>query len=171
MSEGALTKAATAIDKHVGRRVRMRRMLIGMTQEKLGEALGLTFQQVQKYEKGTNRIGASRLHQIASILGVPVEFFYEGAPAIGGKVSASELPASYGSEFLATPEGVQLMKAFTRIRNERVRRRVIDLLLALGESEQGGDDDEATAAETTRRGRASGRGGPSARGAGRERRV
>ena len=169
MSEGALTKAATAIDKHVGRRVRMRRMLIGMTQEKLGEALGLTFQQVQKYEKGTNRIGASRLHQIGSILGVPVEFFYEGAPALGGK-SASELPASYGSEFLSTPEGVQLMKAFTRIRNERIRRRVIDLLLALGEAEQGGDEDEVTATEGSRRGRSSGRGGPSAR-AGRERRV
>ena len=170
MSEGALTKAATAIDKHVGRRVRMRRMLIGMTQEKLGEALGLTFQQVQKYEKGTNRIGASRLHQIAAILGVPVEFFYEGAPALGGKASASELPASYGSEFLATPEGVQLMKAFTRIRNERIRRRVIDLLLALGENEQGGDEDDATIAEASRRGRATGRGGHSAR-AGRERRA
>ena len=170
MSEGALTKAATAIDKHVGRRVRMRRMLIGMTQEKLGEALGLTFQQVQKYEKGTNRIGASRLHQIASILGVPVEFFYEGAPALGGKASASELPASYGSEFLATPEGVQLMKAFTRIRNERIRRRVIDLLLALGDTEQGGDEDEVTIAEAARRGRTSGRGGQGAR-AGRERRA
>jgi transcriptional regulator with XRE-family HTH domain len=170
MSEGALTKAATAIDKHVGRRVRMRRMLIGMTQEKLGEALGLTFQQVQKYEKGTNRIGASRLHQIAAILGVPVEFFYEGAPALGGKISASDLPASYGSEFLATPEGVQLMKAFTRIRNERIRRRVIDLLLALGEAEQGGDEDEASIAEASRRGRSPGRGGHSAR-AGRERRA
>ncbi|HEY7382943.1 MAG TPA: helix-turn-helix transcriptional regulator [Beijerinckiaceae bacterium] len=165
-----MTKAATAIDKHVGRRVRMRRMLIGMTQEKLGEALGLTFQQVQKYEKGTNRIGASRLHQIGAILGVPVEFFYEGAPALGGKASASELPASYGSEFLSTPEGVQLMKAFTRIRNERIRRRVIDLLLALGESEQGGDDDEVTIAEASRRGRTTGRGGQGAR-AGRERRA
>ena len=170
MSVGAVTKAATAIDKHVGRRVRMRRMLIGMTQEKLGEALGLTFQQVQKYEKGTNRIGASRLHQIAAILGVPVEFFYEGAPAIGGKTSASDLPASYGSEFLATPEGVQLMKAFTRIRNERIRRRVIDLLVALGDAEQGGDEDEVAITEASRRGRASGRGGQGAR-AGRERRA
>ena len=166
MTEAALTKAATAIDKHVGRRVRMRRMLIGMTQEKLGEALGLTFQQVQKYEKGTNRIGASRLHQIGAILGVPVEFFYEGAPSLGGKPGATELPASYGSEFLATPEGVQLMKAFTRIRNDKIRRRVIVLLLALGEAGQGGDDEgEHVLAETARRGRSSGRGGQSGRAA------
>src|SRR3954471_7305663 len=77
-------KAPNPIDRHVGSRVRMRRMLIGMSQEKLGEALGLTFQQVQKYEKGTNRIGASRLHRIGTILGVPIEFFYEGAPHGGG---------------------------------------------------------------------------------------
>jgi transcriptional regulator with XRE-family HTH domain len=78
-----LTKAPNPVDRHVGSRVRMRRMLIGMSQEKLGEALGITFQQIQKYEKGTNRIGASRLHHIARVLGVPVEFFYEGAPEIG----------------------------------------------------------------------------------------
>jgi transcriptional regulator with XRE-family HTH domain len=77
-------KAPNPIDKHVGSRVRMRRMMLGMSQEKLGDALGLTFQQVQKYEKGTNRIGASRLQQISNILQVPVAFFFEGAPHLPG---------------------------------------------------------------------------------------
>ena len=77
-------KAPNPIDRHVGSRVRMRRMMLSMSQEKLGDALGLTFQQVQKYEKGTNRIGASRLQQIAHILQVPVSFFFEGAPHASG---------------------------------------------------------------------------------------
>ena len=75
-----IKKAPNPTDKHVGARVRMRRMMLAMSQEKLGDALGLTFQQVQKYEKGTNRIGASRLQQISNILQVPVSFFFEGAP-------------------------------------------------------------------------------------------
>ena len=79
-------KAPNPIDKHVGSRVRMRRMMLGMSQEKLGDALGLTFQQVQKYEKGTNRIGASRLQQISQILQVPVAFFFEGAPIVAGEL-------------------------------------------------------------------------------------
>ena len=82
-----IKKAPNPIDKHVGSRVRMRRMMVGMSQEKLGDALGLTFQQVQKYEKGTNRIGASRLQQISIILQVPVSFFFEGAPAPPGTAS------------------------------------------------------------------------------------
>ena len=82
-------KAPNPIDKHVGSRVRMRRMMLGMSQEKLGDALGLTFQQVQKYEKGTNRIGASRLQQISLILQVPVSFFFEGAPPPPGGVEGS----------------------------------------------------------------------------------
>ena len=82
-------KAPNPIDKHVGSRVRMRRMMLSMSQEKLGDALGLTFQQVQKYEKGTNRIGASRLQQISNILQVPVSFFFEGAPHIAGRMPAA----------------------------------------------------------------------------------
>src|ERR671912_2088128 len=78
---GATVKDAQPVDRHVGSRVRMRRMMVGVSQEKLGDSCGITFQQIQKYEKGTNRIGASRLHQIARILEVPVEFFYEGAPS------------------------------------------------------------------------------------------
>src|SRR4030081_864162 len=78
-------KAPNPVDRHVGSRVRMRRMMLSMSQEKLGDALGLTFQQVQKYEKGTNRIGASRLQQISNILQVPVAFFFEGAPNLEGQ--------------------------------------------------------------------------------------
>src|SRR6201988_1083560 len=98
-------KAPNPIDKHVGSRVRMRRMMLGMSQEKLGDALSLTFQQVQKYEKGTNRIGASRLQQISQILQVPVAFFFEGAPilsegAVGDSMETAPSP-SYVSGFLA----------------------------------------------------------------------
>lgn len=125
-------KAPNPIDKHVGSRVRMRRMMLGMSQEKLGDALGLTFQQVQKYEKGTNRIGASRLQQIAHILQVPVSFFFEGAPhAPGGQTTAgmSEAPSpAYVSDFLATSDGLSLTKSFMRIKNSKLRRRIVDLV-------------------------------------------
>nr|WP_296523784.1 helix-turn-helix domain-containing protein [Rhodoplanes sp.] len=124
-------KAPNPIDKHVGSRVRMRRMMLGMSQEKLGDALSLTFQQVQKYEKGTNRIGASRLQQIAHILQVPVAFFFEGAPDLGdGPVNGlAEAPSpAYISDFLATSDGLALTKAFMRIRDAKLRRRIVDLV-------------------------------------------
>ena len=124
-------KAPNPIDKHVGSRVRMRRMMLNMSQEKLGDALGLTFQQVQKYEKGTNRIGASRLQQIAHILQVPVSFFFEGAPHIPGSTvtGMSEAPSpAYVSDFLATSDGLSLTKAFMRIKNSKLRRRIVDLV-------------------------------------------
>ena len=112
----AAKKAPNPIDKHVGSRVRMRRMMLGMSQEKLGDALGLTFQQVQKYEKGTNRIGASRLQQISHILQVPVAFFFEGAPNLHGTGDFKDAPSpAYVSDFLATSEGLSLTKAFMRI--------------------------------------------------------
>jgi transcriptional regulator with XRE-family HTH domain len=124
-------KAPNPIDKHVGSRVRMRRMMLSMSQEKLGNSLGLTFQQVQKYEKGTNRIGASRLQQISHILQVPVAFFFEGAPNVGGPRgdSLSEAPSpSYVSDFLATSDGLALTKAFVRISDSKLRRRIVDLV-------------------------------------------
>jgi transcriptional regulator with XRE-family HTH domain len=123
-------KAPNPIDKHVGSRVRMRRMMLNMSQEKLGDALGLTFQQVQKYEKGTNRIGASRLQQIAHILQVPVSFFFEGAPHMPGQASGmNEAPSpAYVSDFLATSDGLSLTKAFMRIKNSKLRRRIVDLV-------------------------------------------
>jgi len=133
-------KAPNPIDKHVGSRVRMRRMMLSMSQEKLGDALDLTFQQVQKYEKGTNRIGASRLQQISHILQVPVAFFFEGAPApLGGipQNGAGEAPShSYVSDFLATSDGLALTKAFMRIPDAKLRRRIVDLVQQIaGEDE------------------------------------
>jgi transcriptional regulator with XRE-family HTH domain len=123
-------KAPNPIDKHVGSRVRMRRMMLSMSQEKLGDALGLTFQQVQKYEKGTNRIGASRLQQISNILQVPVEFFFEGAPHVGGAARADgDAPSpAYVSDFLASSDGLALTKAFMRISDAKLRRRIVDLV-------------------------------------------
>src|SRR6266487_6477041 len=109
-------KAPNPIDRHVGSRVRMRRMMLGMIQEKLGDALGITFQQVQKYEKGTNRIGASRLQHISHILQVAVPFFFEGAPHVPGQSKGDGRAPSpaYVSDFLATNDGLALIKAFTR---------------------------------------------------------
>jgi transcriptional regulator with XRE-family HTH domain len=130
-------KLPNTIDKHVGRRVRMRRMMLGMSQEKLGRALGLTFQQVQKYEKGTNRISASRLQHISHILQVPVTFLFEGAPHVAGQPKAAgdaPLP-DYVSDFLATNDGLVLIKAFTRLKDARLRRRIVDLV-----EEIAGDD-------------------------------
>ncbi|HMF25524.1 MAG TPA: helix-turn-helix transcriptional regulator [Pseudolabrys sp.] len=123
-------KVPNPIDKHVGARVRMRRMMLNMSQEKLGDALGLTFQQIQKYEKGTNRIGASRLQQIAHILQVSVSFFFEGTPHAPGHVGGmSEAPSpAYVSDFLATADGLSLTKAFMRIKNSKLRRRIVDLV-------------------------------------------
>ncbi|HEV7407430.1 MAG TPA: helix-turn-helix domain-containing protein [Bradyrhizobium sp.] len=123
-------KAPNPIDRHVGSRVRMRRMMLSMSQEKLGDALDLTFQQVQKYEKGTNRIGASRLQQIANILQVPVAFLFDGAPDTPGSPrSAKDTPSpTYVAEFLATSDGLALTKAFMQIEDPKLRRRIVDLV-------------------------------------------
>jgi transcriptional regulator with XRE-family HTH domain len=133
-------KAPNPIDKHVGSRVRMRRMMLGMSQEKLGDALGLTFQQVQKYEKGTNRIGASRLQQIAQILQVQVSFFFEGAPNIlpnsnQDGFSEASSPA-YVSDFLASSDGLALTKAFMKIEDSKLRRRIVDLVEQIAGSDK-----------------------------------
>jgi transcriptional regulator with XRE-family HTH domain len=124
------TKAPNPVDKYVGSRVRMRRIMLGMSQEKLGEALGLTFQQVQKYEKGTNRVGASRIQQISEILQVPVSFLFEGCPsgtASADGFSEATSPA-YVSDFLATSEGLALTRAFTRITDAKLRRSIVELV-------------------------------------------
>jgi transcriptional regulator with XRE-family HTH domain len=122
------TKAPDPVDKYVGSRVRMRRIMLGMSQEKLGEALGLTFQQVQKYEKGTNRVGASRIQQISDILQVPVSFLFEGGPGRGAEGFAEASSPSYVSDFLATSEGLALTRAFTRISDAKLRRSIVDLV-------------------------------------------
>ena len=129
-----MTKTPHPIDKHVGARLRMQRMVIGMSQEKLGEALGITFQQIQKYEKGANRIGASRLQELARILNVPPGFFFEDAPSGEAPTAGFAEPSasSYLVDFLSTPEGLQLNKAFALIRDPKVRRSILDLVASLG---------------------------------------
>ena len=128
-------KQANPIDAHVGNRMRLRRMLIGLSQERMGEMLGLTFQQVQKYEKGVNRIGAGRLYQIADILSVPVSYFYEGFVGEGDKSRAAndDTATKPVMEFLSSGEGLQLTLAFMRIKDGKVRKRVIDLIKSLAE--------------------------------------
>jgi transcriptional regulator with XRE-family HTH domain len=109
----------------------MRRLMLNMSQTEIGDALGLTFQQVQKYEKGTNRISASRLQQLCRILQVPVAFFFEGAPRALGLPKPTEADAespAYVSDFLATSDGVALVKAFTRIHDAKLRRAVVALI-------------------------------------------
>lgn len=125
------------IDVHVGSRVRLQRMLRGISQEKLGEKLGLTFQQIQKYEKGVNRIGASRLFDLANVLGVPIQFFYDEAPVAESRTVAqagfAERPAdAYVFEFLNTREGLELNRAFARISDPKTRRAILDLVRTIG---------------------------------------
>ncbi len=139
---GVTRKSPNPVDVHVGSRVRMQRMLIGMSQEKLGEALGLTFQQVQKYEKGTNRIGASRLYEIGAVLGVPIEYFFDGLEN-GALKGAAGLHGSVDVGVLSTAEGIQLNSAFFAIPDPKLRRRILDLIKALAgqgdEPEQAGN--------------------------------
>lgn len=137
-----MKKSPNNIDRHVGARLRMRRMLIGMSQEKLGDAIGLTFQQVQKYEKGTNRIGASRLQQIGHVMGVQPAFFFEDMPEAvpAGETGLAEDDSSNLLTFLSSAEGLLLTKAFIRIRDTKVRRKVIDLVSAFADCEEAGED-------------------------------
>ena len=126
----AAKKAPNPIDKHVGSRVRMRRKMVAMSQEELGAALGLTFQQVQKYENGTNRIGASRLQQISHILQVPVEFFFEGAPNASAPhdSNGSALSVAQIDDFISDSNGLRLIRAFMRIDNAALRRKIVMLV-------------------------------------------
>jgi transcriptional regulator with XRE-family HTH domain len=141
-SEEKGSRRANPIDIHVGSRVRFRRMLLGMSQEKLGERLGLTFQQVQKYEKGINRIGASRLFDLAQVLGVSVQFFYDEAPLPEARVIDAEAAASADGqpqqqdehsivEFLRSRDGLELNRAFVRINDLKARRAIVDLVRSL----------------------------------------
>jgi transcriptional regulator with XRE-family HTH domain len=126
-------KKPNPIDIHVGSRIRLRRTMLGMSQEKLGESLGITFQQIQKYEKGTNRVGASRLQNISNILTVPVSFFFEDAPGEqpSGSGMAEASSSNYVVDFLSSSEGLQLNRAFVKIGDAKVRRKIVDLVKAL----------------------------------------
>jgi transcriptional regulator with XRE-family HTH domain len=123
----ARTKDPNAIDKHVGSRMRMRRMMLGMSQEKLAAGFGLTFQQVQKYEKGMNRMGASRLQHAADILGVAVPFFFEGVTGGAFTPDGNTPSPAYIDDFASSEEGLRLAKAFMRVR-PALRHRIVDLV-------------------------------------------
>ncbi len=125
-----MKKSPQPVDKHVGSRIRMRRLMLGMSQTKLADALGITFQQVQKYEKGTNRISASRLQHISSFLEVPIPFFFEGSPHHSNtpKRMADAPSPAYVSDFLATSDGISLSKAFVQIADAKLRRRIVRLV-------------------------------------------
>ena len=121
------------VDTHVGARVRLRRTLLGLSQEKLGTALGLTFQQIQKYERGTNRIGSSRLYQLSRVLDVPVSFFFDDMPSADARPGFAEGgQASFDQEHLAKRETLELVRAYYRIADPTLRGRLFDLVKALG---------------------------------------
>lgn len=137
-----MNNRSNVVDAYVGARLRMRRLMMGLSQSKLGEHLGVTFQQIQKYEKGTNRISAARLKQAAHVLDTTVQFFLEGAPTESSNAHAhpeSSTPP-FDITFLASSEGLQLNRAFLRIRNPKVRRRVVDLVVSLAEPEADNED-------------------------------
>lgn len=135
-----MKKAPGDFDRHVGRRIRMRRIQVGMSQERLADSLGVTFQQVQKYEKGANRITMSRMRIVAQVLGVPMAYFSEGAPGEEGMVLATGFAenkqADYAVELFSTAEGVALARAFASIEDPKVRRRVVDLVTTLADGQR-----------------------------------
>jgi len=130
-------RSSNPIDVHVGTRIRMRRQILNMSQEKLGEALGVTFQQVQKYERGTNRVGASRLWAISRVLDVPISFFYDGLENDFQYEQAAEndqMPIIY--DFINSSDGVALAKAVSKIKNKAVRRQILELARSLAAGEE-----------------------------------
>ena len=134
-------KKPNPVDTHVGSRVRLRRTMLGMSQEKLGESLGITFQQIQKYEKGSNRIGASRLQRISEVLNVPVAFFFEDVPSSSPGKNGLHEPSGpdYVVDFLSSSEGLQLNRAFVKIQDPKVRRRIIELVRTLADTSEPDD--------------------------------
>jgi transcriptional regulator with XRE-family HTH domain len=131
-------KRPNPVDVHVGARIRLRRNMIGLSQEKLGESLGITFQQIQKYEKGMNRVGASRLQAIGNILNVPVTFFFDDMPGQSDKPKGfdEESETTYVVGFLNSSEGIQLARAFAKITDAKIRRKILDLVRTLADEEE-----------------------------------
>ncbi len=131
-------KRPNPVDVHVGKRVRLRRTLLGMSQTKLGDALKLTFQQVQKYENGSNRIGASRLYQVSQILGVPVSYFFDEMDQLTAVANENAPSAASGgapADLVAKRETLELVRAYYRIVNPKVRRGIVDMIRAIGRSD------------------------------------
>jgi len=134
-----MNNSSNMIDAYVGARLRMRRVMLGMSQSTLGKHLGVTFQQIQKYEKGANRISASRLQQTARVLEVSPSYFFEGAPAQANAAGVAEdTQQSFVVDFLATAEGVHLNRAFLRIADPKIRRRIVDLVVSLAAPDEDG---------------------------------
>ena len=134
-----MNNSSNMIDAYVGARLRMRRVMLGMSQSTLGKHLGVTFQQIQKYEKGANRISASRLQQTARVLEVSPSYFFEGAPAQANAAGVAEdTQQSFVVDFLANAEGVHLNRAFLRIADPKIRRRIVDLVVSLAAPDEDG---------------------------------
>ena len=134
---GTKSEGPHPIDIHVGARVKLRRMILGMSQETLGKALGLTFQQIQKYEKGVNRIGASRIFELSKLLDVPIQYFYNGYGNENG-AAKDGVDGRSGDRFMDlvnSPEGVQLCRSFSEITDPQVKKRVLDLVKSIAETE------------------------------------
>lgn len=131
-----MSRNPNATDVYVGKRLRMRRLLLKMSQEKLAAKLGVTFQQVQKYEKGTNRVSASRLREVCNVLQVPVQYFFEGLPEGKGATAREDASHAFTSEFLATSEGIAIAKAFTQIKSRKLRQRVVQLIKEMAAEEK-----------------------------------
>lgn len=134
-------RSPNPIDIHVGTRVRLRRQVMKMSQEKLGDQLGVTFQQVQKYERGANRVGASRLWKMSQVMEVPVGFFFDGLGEVGAVTEFAEddqLPIVY--DFINSTDGVNLAKAVSQIKNKAVRRQILELARSLAKDAEADDD-------------------------------
>jgi transcriptional regulator with XRE-family HTH domain len=127
-SSELVMRAPNAIDVYVGKRLRMRRLMLEMSQEALADALGLTFQQVQKYEKGANRVGASRLQKLSEVLQVPVGFFFEGLSTKANANGAQSATLAYVADFAASSDGLALMRSFSKISDATLRRRIVELV-------------------------------------------
>lgn len=135
------------VDAHVGSRVRLRRTMLGMSQEKLGNAIGLTFQQVQKYERGTNRIGSSRLYELSKVLDVPVSFFFDDMPpeieatvGVHKPINFGEDGPVYEADTLAKRETLELVRAYYKIRSPKVRKRIFELTKSIARAEETEDE-------------------------------
>ena len=134
MAKASKPRDATQVDTHIGQKIRARRNLLGLSQTELADAAGITFQQIQKYEMGANRVGSSRLLQFSEALGVPPSYFFDGAPTVGKKISApqeGELPESSIISFLGTREGAALVRAFLAIKEKPIRHNLIEFIASL----------------------------------------
>ena len=144
MSDFSEPRGPNKVDLHVGARLRMRRKLIGASQESLADALGLTFQQVLKYERGANRVSASKLYEAAKFLGVTVEFFFDGLPSTDASAADHNRDAAHVgliTDFLSTSEGLELAELFPRLGNARIRRSIVAMCRSLSLVGDGADKD------------------------------